>query len=151
MSKLSQKPKSYYLQSVWKLAWITGKINNLGHFVEENLQSAKQIVGTLMLFYHLTRVSKIVDLKVEVSFSNDIRDHPFIYPSPFPTIQCWVHKLGGSKTSCRPTLIWGTGGNIWPTPTTAESVPTFCSRIVGLIHLPVVIHPIHFIFFSGLS
>ena len=34
----------------------------------------------LSYMYHLTCVSKIVDLKVKVSFSNGSRDHPFIYP-----------------------------------------------------------------------
>ena len=46
------------------------------------LQSAKKIVGTLMLLYHLTRVSKIVDLLVKVSFSNDNKDYPLHLSPP---------------------------------------------------------------------
>ena len=43
----------------------------------------QRIWYTIMLLYHLTRMSKTLDLKAKVSFSNDSRDHP-LHPLPIP-------------------------------------------------------------------
>ena len=68
-----------------------------------NLQSAKKLVGTLMLLYHLTRVSKIVDLKVKVSFSMAAS-----IPSPFPPFN--VGSISLVTEDITPPNIVGPGG-----------------------------------------